>query len=204
MSMFVDDGKTPIVVFMMAVMIVLVITILWSSVDRAQGNIGVVPVSQLVVVAEGTPRYSPRSDEYYALSSVPEEYRHPIEYQCTKWGVPIVYMARLLWAESGYDSTAVSPPNTDGSTDLGIAQINSYWLEGFRWRYDMPDLDPMCPIQSIEFAAKHLATLYGVCGNWWEAVASYNVGLGKVRSGNIPERSVVYANYVTGVVQDGD
>lgn len=199
MSMSGDDGKTPIVVFMAAMIIVLVITILWSTNHTVERNTKIVPVSQLVLVM-GEDRSNPYiSNDDYALSFVPEEYIQSIQYQCGKLNIPIEYLARLLWAESGYDPTIISPSNSDGSSDIGIAQINSYYLDEFRWRYDMPTLDPLCPIQSIEFAAKHLATLYSVCGNWWEAVASYNAGLARVRSGNIPERSVVYANYVIGV-----
>lgn len=138
-------------------------------------------------------------DSVDPISWAPEEYRYTILNACGIYNVPPEIVARLLWVESRFNPKAVGGPNRDGTMDYGIAQINSAYLEDFKWHYKMPHLDPFNADDSIWFAVKHLQVLYEQTGNWWSAVVAYNAGLGAVLSGNIPQSSTQYANYVIGI-----
>jgi len=133
------------------------------------------------------------------ISWAPQEYRYTISNACGIYDVPPEIVARLLWIESRFNPKAVGGPNRDGTVDYGIAQINSAYLDDFKWRYKMPHLDPFNADDSIWFAVKHLRVLFEQTGNWWLAVASYNAGLNAVLSGNIPQSSAQYADYVIGI-----
>jgi len=137
-------------------------------------------------------------DSVNPIDWVPDEYRHTMLNACGIYGVPPEYVARLLWMESRFNPKAIGGPNSDGTRDYGIAQINSAYLDDFKWHYKLPDLDPLNPHDSIWFAVKHLSTLYKETGSWWYTFAAYNAGLGAVRNGNIPQSTIRYANYVIG------
>jgi hypothetical protein len=80
-------------------------------------------------------------------------------------GLPFGYLARLLWTESGFRSSATSPAGA-----LGVAQFmpQTAALHGLA--------DPRDPFQSIPHAAVMLVGLYREFGNLGLAAAAYNAG----------------------------
>lgn len=113
-------------------------------------------------------------------------------------GCPAWILARVIRAESGWRSGAVGV-NDDGSRDLGIAQLGERWLAEFA-ALDNAGLpfDPFDPVQAIPVAARYLARLHRSTGDWRAAVAAYNCGLSKVRSGAVPARTAAYVRSVFG------
>jgi hypothetical protein len=84
-------------------------------------------------------------------------------------GLPVGFLARLLWTESGFRSTATSPAGAEG-----VAQF-------------MPETaarrglaDPRDPLQSIQQAARLLIELGRQFGNLGLAAAAYNAGSARV------------------------
>ena len=87
--------------------------------------------------------------------------------------VPIGVLYGLIWQESRFQANAVSPMNTNGSRDYGIAQINDATLEGMgkstAWA--------MSPHNSINYAAERLARNYQKYGSWAATLIEYNGGV---------------------------
>jgi hypothetical protein len=53
---------------------------------------------------------------------------------CPKWepliaeyGLPVEWASRTMWRESRCAERVVSKPNGDGTTDIGLMQVNSSW-----------------------------------------------------------------------------
>jgi soluble lytic murein transglycosylase-like protein len=130
------------------------------------------------------------------LSYVPDVFYDFVVAACVDYGVPLKYFAKLLWVESGYDPLCTSGPNDNGTYDLGIAQLNSRYIEEFAWRYDFGTIDPFNPLQAIRVAAKHLSVMYKHTGDWRSAFAAYNAGLSRVKSGKWPARTIEYVNKI--------
>jgi hypothetical protein len=84
-------------------------------------------------------------------------------------GLPFGYLARLLWTESGFRSSATSPAGA-----MGVAQFmpQTAAIHGLA--------DPRDPFQSIPHAAIMLVGLYREFGNLGLAAAAYNAGEARI------------------------
>jgi hypothetical protein len=84
-------------------------------------------------------------------------------------GLPVGFLARLLWTESGFRSAATSPAGAEG-----IAQFmpQTALQRGL--------VDPRDPIQAIRQAAELLLELDRQFGNLGLAAAAYNAGAARV------------------------
>jgi soluble lytic murein transglycosylase-like protein len=146
------------------------------------------------------------SRPFVLAAPIPREpaFRLPLRYSATveraarRAGVPVWLLARLLEAESGFRPRVVNT-NSDGSRDLGIAQLGERWMADFVW-FDNGGrgFDPMRPEEAIPVAARYLSRLRRALGSWELAVAAYNAGPGRVERGEIPERT---RRYVAEVMQ---
>jgi soluble lytic murein transglycosylase-like protein len=106
----------------------------------------------------------------------PFPYRGVIEMEAKAAGVPAWILAGVIAYESGYVETARNL-NTNGTNDLGIAQLNDKYLAYFADRFnDGQRVDPFNPLVSIRVAARYLAANYELFGDWQYAVAGYNCG----------------------------
>jgi transglycosylase-like protein with SLT domain len=107
-------------------------------------------------------------------------------------GLPTGFLARLLWTESGFRSTATSPAGAEG-----VAQF-------------MPETalerglaDPRDPVAAIYHAARLLAELDGQFGNLGLAAAAYNAGAARIVKwlqgfSGLPVETRLYVTAVTG------
>jgi hypothetical protein len=102
--------------------------------------------------------------------------------------VPPYLMVAIAEVESAWDINAVNK-NKDGTTDIGLMQLNSSWYTG-----NHLDLS-----EHITEACRHIKKpriKYNM--NWWQATISYNCGvtwwLERVRQP--PQHSIAYANKV--------
>jgi soluble lytic murein transglycosylase-like protein len=85
----------------------------------------------------------------------------------------------LLYAiakvESGYNPTAMSRPNRNGSVDTGMMQVNSTHWATLR-RYGIAPSALLNACASTYIGAWVLSSSQRRYGNTWEAIAAYNVG----------------------------
>jgi hypothetical protein len=106
--------------------------------------------------------------------------------------LPIDYLSRLLWVESGFNPDAMSPVGA-----AGIAQFmpETAAERGLR--------DARDPESAIPHAARLLVDLQHRFGNLTLAAAAYNAGPGRLAtwlrgSGGLPEETRRYVRLVTG------
>lgn len=141
---------------------------------------------------------SPRN----ALLAFLQEHGVPIAYQSIvadallETNVPPLLFVRLIGIESGWNTKAVNW-NKNGTVDRGIAQLNSASLPHFMGYNGGLAVDPHDPAIAIPVATRHLAYLYDIVGTWWGAVMSFNCGLARFKTGNIPISTVRYALAIT-------
>ena len=94
--------------------------------------------------------------------------------------------SRLLKAiaevESGFRADAVNSSNRNGTRDVGIMQINSWWFPKLEKEYGITESDLFDPCTNIHVGAWILANNFNDYGWTWESIGAYNVGMrpGKV------------------------
>jgi len=76
-------------------------------------------------------------------------------------------------AESNFNDHAISPPNDDGSVDIGLMQINSGWIPRLR-KHGITKEMLFDPCVNIKVGAWILAKNIASYGNVWRAVGAYN------------------------------
>ena len=149
----------------------------------------VLPVVEPVMVVQ----------EYVSpMAHVPEFLQEPIIATCFQYRIPVGYFTKMLEQESGFDPNAKNYANENGTVDEGLVQVNSGFKDYFGWKYGIENFDPYKVEHALEFAGKHLAFLYEQTGDWELAFASYNAGLERVKSGDIPASTVEYVNIIFG------
>lgn len=117
------------------------------------------------------------------MASQAGKYRPIAREAAKRHGVPPALLETLIFVESGWNPTAVSPAGA-----LGIAQFMPGTAAGL-------GIDPLKPEEALDAAAKHLAALYrntstlsdNPSERWEFAIAGYNAGGGAVHKyGGIP------------------
>lgn len=101
------------------------------------------------------------------------DYESMITQAATKYGVPEKGLRALLQQESGFNPQAVSPKGASG-----IAQFMPETAKQF-------GIDPFKPEQAIPAAAQYLKQNYDEFGSWDKALAAYNAGPERVRTGGV-------------------
>jgi soluble lytic murein transglycosylase-like protein len=126
----------------------------------------------------------------------PFPYRGIIEHEAKAAGVPAWILAGVIQYESGYVETARNR-NTNGTMDLGIAQLNDKYLAYFADRFnDGERVDPFNPLVSIRVAARYLAANHALFGDWQYAVAAYNCGPERAKVRPWPQTTERYVKEV--------
>jgi soluble lytic murein transglycosylase-like protein len=90
----------------------------------------------------------------------------------TRYGVSSALLYAIARTESGLDPQAVGR-NADGSSDIGLMQINSAWLPALA-SYGIGERDLFDPCTNIHVGAWILAGNVRRLGDTWEAVGAYN------------------------------
>jgi transglycosylase-like protein with SLT domain len=102
-------------------------------------------------------------------------------------GVPPSLALAVAQQESSFNPNAVSKPNSNGTVDYGLFQINSSNLASFGVT------NPLDPTQNINAGVAYLGQLLTQYnGDQSKALAAYNAGPGAVASGNIPSSTQSY------------
>ncbi|MEW6760951.1 MAG: lytic transglycosylase domain-containing protein [Pseudomonadota bacterium] len=122
-------------------------------------------------------------------------YRELIWDAAGKHGVPVMLLAWLLWKESAFRDDIISGRTKSRVGALGIAQ---FMPETAREVLGSEDL-ALVPSEAIAGAARYLARLYRGTGNWPDALAAYNWGIGNVQRRGLqyaPRETVDYVNTI--------
>lgn len=131
----------------------------------------------------------------------PLEYKLPLCYAqtvihyCDETGVPVWLASRMFDRESsGWDRYAVSWVGAQG-----LAQIMPDNLEEFARLYnDGAVIDPFDAETAIGVGTRHLADLYSRLNTWRGAIAAYNCGIGRYRSGVLPWETINHVRIIMG------
>jgi hypothetical protein len=114
----------------------------------------------------------------------------------TRNGLPIVFFARLIGQESGFDPLAVSRAGAQGVAQFMPQVAAELGLE-----------DPFDPAQALPMSARFLRMLRDQFGNLGLAAAAYNAGAKRVqdwldRGRRLPKETRDYVRSITGHAPD--
>jgi hypothetical protein len=115
-----------------------------------------------------------------------------MERQAEARGLPPMPFVRLIWRESRFNPSAVSPKGAQGIAQFMPATAEERGLD-----------DPFEPKAAIIHSASLLADLRAEFGNFGLAAAAYNAGAERVRgwlggNGYLPSETQAYVMFVTG------
>lgn len=119
----------------------------------------------------------------------------------TRYGIEPWLLYSIAEHESRLRPGAISPKNTDGTYDIGIMQINSWWLPLLQKQYGISKDHLFEPCLNINVGAWILAQAVKSMGPTWEAVGAYNAGLKKTKSRDVLRKkysdniAVIYARH---------
>src|ERR1700683_662063 len=121
---------------------------------------------------------------------------HAIEVDAAENDLPVEFFARVIWQESRFNASAVSPKGA-----RGIAQFMPRTAD-FRGL-----ADPFDPIAALHHAASYLSDLRKQFGNLGLAAAGYNAGPGRVsawlaKQRDLPSETRNYVAIITGWTAD--
>lgn len=107
--------------------------------------------------------------------------------------VPVPFLVRLIWQESGFNQNAVSPVGAQGVAQFMPETASERGLD-----------DPFNPLQAVRASARMLRHLIDRFGNLGLAAAAYNAGPKRVqdwlnRHGNLPQETRDYVQRITGL-----
>nr|WP_318272555.1 lytic transglycosylase domain-containing protein [Paracoccus saliphilus] len=115
-----------------------------------------------------------------------------IERNASEQGLDPAFLARLLWKESRFEPSAVSPAGALGIAQFMPGTADLYWLD-----------DPFNPAQAIGKAAWYLGQLSQRFGNIGLAAVAYNGGENRAarfvaQQTTLPYETVDYVESITG------
>ena len=103
--------------------------------------------------------------------------------------------AHLMKENPTFDEFAINRDNINGSVDIGLFQLNDYYLwTDFVPRYwiEGVDFDPFNWKHNAYIAVHHIAWLQKNLKVEDDVIMAYNCGIGAVMNGNIPDRTKTY------------
>lgn len=82
----------------------------------------------------------------------------------------------ICFTESSFDSKAIHSGNSDGSTDYGLCQINSWWFPHLKPYGITKETLLNDPCENTLVSAWILAGNFEITSDGWKAVGAYNAG----------------------------
>lgn len=125
----------------------------------------------------------------------PAQYADMIAQAEARHGIPADMLARLLYQESRYRADIISGKTRSPVGALGIAQFMPATAAEM-------GINPLDPAQAIDGAARYLARLFSIFGNWSEALAAYNWGQGNVKRKGLAAAPAETRTYYTAILSD--
>jgi hypothetical protein len=107
-------------------------------------------------------------------------------------GLPVDFLARLIWQESRFDPRAVSRAGAQGLAQFMPRTAAEYGLR-----------NPFDPLAALPASARFLRALHDQFGNLGLAAAAYNAGAGRIqnwlaRRSKLPDETRNYVKIITG------
>jgi hypothetical protein len=124
-------------------------------------------------------------------AKIPAQYADAIAAAEAACGCPQYMLARQLWQESRYRADAYNAI----SGARGIAQFLP--ATAAEWGVDVND-----PLSSIAGMGRYMNWLYKQTGNWRDALAAYNWGIGNLRKKGIANAPTETRNYYAQILGD--
>ncbi len=118
-----------------------------------------------------------------------------------KYRVELPLMLAIAEKESGFNPRALNSANSNGSFDIGIMQVNSYWMKGVYKKEHFYE-----PCFNIHFGAYVLSDSIARWGNNWKGVGKYNarsLAKGYVYTTDLYPRYVKYAQMLSHEKKEG-
>lgn len=125
----------------------------------------------------------------------PAQYAATISATEARYGLPTDMLARLLYQESRYRADIISGATRSPVGALGIAQFMPATAAEL-------GIDPLNPTQAIDGAGRYLSRLFQSFGNWSEALAAYNWGMGNVQRKGLAAAPRETRNYYAQILAD--
>jgi hypothetical protein len=115
-----------------------------------------------------------------------------IEAAAKENSLPVRFFTRLIWQESRFDPSQVSPAGAQGIAQFMPPTAASRGL-----------VDPFDPVTALQESASYLGELRNTFGNLGLAAAAYNAGAYRVsrwlsHAGSLPDETIDYVQFVTG------
>jgi hypothetical protein len=138
------------------------------------------------------------SERHGALAQVPtiDDVCRALEQSAADNALPVEFFARVIWQESRFNTTTVSPKGAEGIAQFMPETANWHGLS-----------DPFDPIEALRHSAAYLRELLDRFGNLGLAAAAYNAGPGRVSAWlthhrDLPLETRNYVALVTGWTAD--
>lgn len=125
----------------------------------------------------------------------PQKYAATIAAAEAAHGIPKDMLARLLWQECRYREDIITGKVRSPAGAMGIAQFMPATAREM-------GIDPLNPAQAIDGAGRYLARLFRMFGNWTEALAAYNWGMGNVQRRGLASAPTETRNYYRQILAD--
>lgn len=107
-----------------------------------------------------------------------------------RYGVAPELLRAIAAQESGMDATAEGS-NTDGSRDIGVMQVNTWWLPLLE-RHGIHEEHLWEPCLNVHVGAWILAGNVAQYGYTWNAVGAYNAGTAKSKEAERRREAYAY------------
>ena len=127
--------------------------------------------------------------DFFVRLTGSEEIALPILFHAEEYNLPLDLFFSLAWVESHFRPRA---RNFNATTvDRGLFQLNSasFWYLEEREVYN-PEINTSHAARHMRYCLRHAA------GDVATALAIYNAGLGRVRTGSIPQSTRVYISRI--------
>lgn len=165
---------------------------LGAGADAASASIASEPaarglVDSLAYFVEGV---SDSARSVFNLPAKAAPYADAINAAQARYRLPDSLLARILQRESDFNANA-----RGSSGELGIAQFMPATAREL-------GVDPLNPTDAIDGAGRYLRQLFDILGDWTQAVAAYNWGIGKLQRNGIARAPARTLDYVAEVTKD--
>jgi hypothetical protein len=130
---------------------------------------------------------------FFARLCGSEELAEIILEGAARYSIPPSLAFALGWEESRYNNQAVNCRNRDGSVDRGLFQLNNKSFP------KLTEQEFFSPRMNTAYGMAHLRLCFDMGGSEITALAMYNAGTGRVRSGGTPRQTLDYTARVLAV-----